>query len=81
MADGAFPPPDPQSEYAFPSGQSEGQDEAGMVAQRNEQIQQGFDQSRMQRSMMQGIGSQVGKQAQQISELRQRLAARENSKS
>ena len=80
MAD-AFPPPDPDSQYAFPSGQGGGDDEASAAAQRNEQIQQGFDAQRMQRGMLQGISSQMSKQAQEISTLRQRAAARDSSKS
>ena len=78
MAEAAFMPPASQSEYAFPSGQGEGQDEAAASDQRNQQIQSSFDQQRFQRAFIQGLmtsergaAAQSARQQAQIDQLAQ----------
>jgi hypothetical protein len=66
----AFAPPDSQSEYAFPAGQGEGDDEAAQSEQRNQSIQQSFDAQRFQRTMAQNLGKALSKQAGEIAQLR-----------
>jgi hypothetical protein len=70
----AFAPPDSQSEYAFPAGQGEGDDEAAQSEQRNQQIQSGFDAQRFQRGMAQNLSKALSSQAAEINQLRQRQA-------
>ena len=62
MADNAlaFPVSD---DMAFPAAQGGGEDDAAASAQRNEQIQQGFDSQRFQRTVAQSMGSALAKQA------------------
>lgn len=61
--DVAFMPPEGQSEYAFPADQ--GQDEAAAAGERNQQIQQSFDQQRMQRAFAQNFAKAINQVARQ----------------
>jgi hypothetical protein len=82
MADAtlAFPP---SEGFAFAPDQGGDQDEAAQGEQRNQQIQQAFDAQRFQRTIAQGLGSALSKQAAQSAQQQrqiQQLAAQKQGK-
>ena len=65
----AFPVSD---DMAFPA--APGEDDAAASAQRNEQIQQGFDSQRFQRTVAQSMGSALAKQAAESAQQQREIA-------
>ena len=70
----------PSQDFAFAPDQGGDQDEAAQGEQRNQQIQQAFDQQRFQRTIAQGLGTALSRQAaqsaQQQRQIQQLAAAR-----
>jgi hypothetical protein len=72
MADNALAFP-PSQDFAFAPAESNNQDEAAQSEQRNQQIQQGFDAQRFQRTIAQGLGSALSKQAAQSAQQQRQI--------